>query len=50
MLYEMNGTGTPGGQGHAPPAYFVAAWRHVVGVFRGEGAANVTWLWTVSSC
>jgi hypothetical protein len=26
----------------------VAAWRHVVTVFREEGAYNVTWLWTVN--
>jgi hypothetical protein len=27
---------------------WVAAWRHVVTVFRHQRAANVTWLWTVS--
>jgi hypothetical protein len=27
----------------------VAAWRHVVTVFRHAGAANVTWLWAVSA-
>jgi hypothetical protein len=47
--HEMNGTWYSWGQGHASPADFVAAWRHVVGVFQDEGAANVTWLWTVSS-
>src|ERR1039457_2916970 len=31
------------------PAMFVAAWRHVVRLFRAVGAANVTWLWTVNS-
>ena len=30
-------------------ATFVAAWRHVVRVFRAAGAANVTWLWTVNT-
>ena len=30
------------------PGVFVAAWRHVVTVFRAEGAENVTWLWTVN--
>jgi mannan endo-1,4-beta-mannosidase len=29
-------------------AVWVAAWRHVVTVFRHQRAANVTWLWTVS--
>jgi mannan endo-1,4-beta-mannosidase len=47
--HEMNGTWYPWGYGHASPAAFVAAWRHVVRVFRAEGAANVTWLWTVNS-
>ena len=47
--HEMNGTWYSWGDGHTPPATFVAAWRHIVDVFRGEGAANVTWLWTVSS-
>jgi hypothetical protein len=45
----MNGTWYSWGDGHASPAAFVAAWRHVVGVFRAAGAANVTWLWTVNS-
>ena len=27
----------------------MAAWRHVVRVFRAAGAANVTWLWAVNS-
>jgi mannan endo-1,4-beta-mannosidase len=47
--HEMNGTWYSWGEGHAPPATFVAAWRHVVQVFRHEGAANVTWLWAVNS-
>ena len=47
--HEMNGTWYSWGEGHASPATFVAAWRHVVRVFREEGAANVTWLWTVNS-
>jgi mannan endo-1,4-beta-mannosidase len=47
--HEMNGNWYPWGYGHASPAMFVAAWRHVVRVFRAAGAANVTWLWTVNS-
>jgi mannan endo-1,4-beta-mannosidase len=27
----------------------VAAWRHVVRLFRDEGASNVTWMWTVNA-
>jgi glycosyl hydrolase family 26 len=47
--HEMNGDWYSWGYGHASPAKFVAAWRHVVRVFRAAGAANVTWLWTVNS-
>jgi mannan endo-1,4-beta-mannosidase len=31
------------------PATFVAAWRHIVTLFRGQGAENVTWLWTIQA-
>ncbi len=47
--HEMNGNWYSWGDGHTPPATFVAAWRHVVRVFRAAGAANVTWLWAVNS-
>lgn len=47
--HEMNGTWYSWGYGHTSPAIFVAAWRHVVRVFRAAGAANVTWLWAVNS-
>jgi len=47
--HEMNGTWYSWGDGHASPATFVAAWRHIVRVFRAAGAANVTWLWAVNS-
>jgi mannan endo-1,4-beta-mannosidase len=47
--HEMNGTWYSWGAGHTPAATFVAAWRHVVRIFRAAGAANVTWLWTVNS-
>jgi len=47
--HEMNGGWYSWGAGHARPAVFIAAWRHVVQVFRAEGAANVTWLWTINS-
>jgi mannan endo-1,4-beta-mannosidase len=45
----MNGTWYSWGDGHTPPATFVAAWRHIVRVFRAAGATNATWLWTVNS-
>jgi mannan endo-1,4-beta-mannosidase len=46
--HEMNGDWYSWGNHHASPAAFVAAWRHIVTVFRQAGAANVTWLWTVN--
>ena len=47
--HEMNATWYPWGYHHVPPATFVAAWRHVVTLFRDQGAGNVTWLWTINA-
>jgi hypothetical protein len=46
--HEMNGSWYSWGYRHTSPSAFVAAWRHVVTVFRAVGARNVTWLWTVN--
>ena len=46
--HEMNGTWYSWGYGHTSPVTFVAAWRHVVDIFRAHGARNVTWMWTVN--
>ena len=46
--HEMNGTWYSWASGHASPAAFVAAWRHIVTLFRTYGADNVTWLWTIN--
>jgi len=46
--HEMNGFWYRWGWKHTRPAVFVAAWRHIVDVFRRRGADNVTWLWTVN--
>jgi len=46
--HEMNGNWSTWGYQHTPPAVFVAAWRHIVTLFRALGAKNVTWLWTVN--
>jgi mannan endo-1,4-beta-mannosidase len=46
--HEMNGTWSTWGYGQTSPAVFVAAWRHIVTLFRNLGARNVTWLWTVN--
>jgi mannan endo-1,4-beta-mannosidase len=45
--HEMNASWYPWGYRHVPPATFVAAWRHIVTLFRQQGADNVTWLWTL---
>jgi mannan endo-1,4-beta-mannosidase len=47
--HEMNATWYSWGYGHVPPRVFVDAWRHIVRVFRGQGADNVTWLWTLQA-
>jgi hypothetical protein len=44
---EMNGSWSPWGvnvEGNTP-AQYIAAWRHVVTLFRKAGASNVLWLW-----
>jgi mannan endo-1,4-beta-mannosidase len=46
--HEMNGDWYSWGYRHTKPATFVAAWRHIVTLFRALGARNVTWLWTVN--
>lgn len=45
---EMNGTWFPwsDGAGGNTPRAFKAAWRHLVRIFREEGARNVKWVWT----
>ena len=47
--HEMNATWYSWGYGHVPPRVFVAAWRHIVTLFRRQGADNVTWLWTINA-
>ena len=45
---EMNGRWFPWGLGVGgnTAAEFIAAWRHIVDVFRADGASNVRWVWT----
>jgi mannan endo-1,4-beta-mannosidase len=47
--HEMNGFWYSWGRGQTSPAVFVAAWRHIVRLFRSLGVRNVTWLWTVNA-
>jgi beta-mannanase len=46
--HEMNAPWYSWGYKHVRPEVFVAAWRHIVTIFHGQGADNVTWLWTIN--
>jgi mannan endo-1,4-beta-mannosidase len=46
--HEMNAAWYPWGYRHVPAKTFVTAWQHIVNVFNGQGARNVTWLWTIN--
>ena len=46
--HEMNGSWYSWGYQRTKPKVFVAAWRHIVKIFRKCGADNVIWLWTVN--
>lgn len=46
--HEMNGDWYSWGYRNSSATMFVAAWRHVVTIFREEGATNVTWMWTIN--
>jgi len=48
FAHEMNGDWYPWGDGvnGNTPASFVRAWRHIVDLFRAEGARNVRWVWS----
>jgi len=43
FAHEMNGTWY---SWSGSPETFVAAWRHVVSIFRADGATNVKWVWS----
>jgi Glycosyl hydrolase family 26 len=47
--HEMNATWYSWGYHQVPPGTFVAAWRHIVRLFRVRGADDVTWLWTINA-
>jgi hypothetical protein len=47
--HEMNARWYSWGYTHVPARTFVGAWRHIVRVFRDQGADNVTWLWTINA-
>ena len=47
FAHEMNLTSSDWGPGKAgnTPSGYVEAWRHIVTIFRQEGADNVKWVW-----
>jgi Glycosyl hydrolase family 26 len=47
--HEMNAPWYSWGYRRTQAATFVAAWRHIVTLFRARGADNVTWLWTLQA-
>jgi hypothetical protein len=47
--HEMNGFWETWGYRHTPAKTFIAAWRHIVNLFRAQNASNVIWLWQVNS-
>ena len=44
--HEMNGTWYPWAGSNSTPDAFLAAWRHVVSLFRADGVTNVKWVWS----
>jgi Glycosyl hydrolase family 26 len=46
FAHEMNGDWYTWGTDNTSSTDFVAAWRHVVDVFRADGVANVQWVWS----
>jgi mannan endo-1,4-beta-mannosidase len=46
--HEPNGYWYPWGYKHASSRLWIAAWRHIVTLFRQMGVDDVTWLWTVN--
>jgi Glycosyl hydrolase family 26 len=46
--HEMNAPWYSWGYQYTSPTDFVAAWRHIVTLFRKLRTRNVTWLWTVN--
>jgi mannan endo-1,4-beta-mannosidase len=43
--HEFNGKWYRWGYTYITPAQFVAAWRHIVTIFRQNGAGNAIWIW-----
>ena len=51
-LHEMDGNWYPWGyraNGNENPADYAIAWRHIVSIFRREGATNVQFAWVIAA-
>jgi mannan endo-1,4-beta-mannosidase len=48
FAHEMNGRWYRWGWKHTSPQVWISAWRHVVNVFRSQGADNVSWMWVIN--
>ena len=46
FAHEQNGDWFPWGSSGASSSEFVGAWRHIVSIFRADGATNVKWVWS----
>ena len=46
FAHEMNGDWIPWGVQANTPRDYTRAWRHLVKVFRAQGAKNVRWVWS----
>ena len=46
--HAPGGFGFAWGYRHLAPGIWIQAWRHIVTLFRTQGADDVTWLWTVN--
>lgn len=46
IFHEMNGTWQTFGPTNVSSQLFVVGWRHVVDIFRAQGASNVKWVWS----
>jgi len=49
FAHEPDGNWYPWGPARVSPGTWIAAWRHVVSVFRAQNAGHVTWLWTINA-
>ena len=45
FAHEMNGNWYPWSAGGSPQKDYITAWKHVVDIFRNNGATNVKWIW-----